>query len=152
MPIDSTGKKKSKTSLPFFCQILFFQCIIVINNDIPRGDAVPRSIPSQIYVRQHQTNYCITVQTKEKFTRVFFFLRFQFFMQNYLNKLTKKLQFQKTNNANRFYGIKQVENLHTIFLSDSILLVYYRQKIKYSGLSDIRFEYNLDFRCFILAS
>ena len=46
-------------------------------------------------------------------------------MRNYLNKLTKILQFQKTNNANRFYGIKQVENLDTIFLSDSILLVYY---------------------------
>ena len=42
------------------------------------------------------------------------------------NKLTKILQFQKTNNANRFYGKKQVENLFTIYLSNSILLVYYR--------------------------
>ena len=62
MPIYSTGKKKSKTSVPFFCQILFCQCIIVINNDIAREDAVPRSTPSRIYVRQHQTNYCITAQ------------------------------------------------------------------------------------------
>ena len=61
---------------------------------------------------------------KKKFTRVFFFLRLQLFMRNYLNKLTKNLQFQKTNKANRFYGKKQVENLHTVFLSDSILLVY----------------------------
>ena len=49
-------------------------------------------------------------------------------MRNYLNKLTKFLQFQKTDNTNRFYGEKQVENLYTIFLSDSILLVYYRYK------------------------
>ena len=47
-------------------------------------------------------------------------------MQNYLNKLAKILQFQKTDNANRFCGKKQVENLYTIFLSDSILLIYYR--------------------------
>ena len=46
-------------------------------------------------------------------------------MQNYLNKLTKILQFKKTTNANRFYGKKQVGNLYTIILSDSILLVYY---------------------------
>ena len=48
----------------------------------------------------------------------FFFLRFQLFMRNYLNKLIKTLQFQKTNIANRFYRKKQVENLYTIFLSD----------------------------------
>ena len=59
---------------------------------------------------------------------VFFFWRFQLFMRNHLNKLTKILQFQKTDNANRFYGKKQVENLYTNFLSDSILLVYYRYK------------------------
>ena len=41
-------------------------------------------------------------------------------------KFTKILQFQKAENANRFYGKKQVENLYTIFSSDSILLVYYR--------------------------
>ena len=35
-------------------------------------------------------------------------------------------QFQKTDNDNLFQGKKQVENLYTIFLSDSILLVYYR--------------------------
>ena len=46
-------------------------------------------------------------------------------MRNYSNKLTKNLQFQKTDNANRLYGEKQVENLYTIFLLDSILLVYY---------------------------
>ena len=49
-------------------------------------------------------------------------------MRNCLNKITKVLQFQKTDNANRFYGKKQVENLYTIFLSDSTLLVYYRYK------------------------
>ena len=49
-------------------------------------------------------------------------------MRNYLNKLTKISQLQKTDNANRFYGGKQVENLYTILLSDSILLVYYRYK------------------------
>ena len=49
-------------------------------------------------------------------------------MRNYLNKLTKILQFQETDNANRFYKKKQVENLCIIFLSDSILLVYYRYK------------------------
>ena len=49
-------------------------------------------------------------------------------MRNYLNKLIKILQFQKTDNANQFYGKKQVENLYTIFLSDSILLVNYRYK------------------------
>ena len=121
MPIDSTGKNKSNTSIPFFCQILFCQCIIVINNDIPRGDAVPRSTPSRIYVRQHQTNYCITVRT-EKITRIFSFCDSEIFMRNYLNKLTKILQFQKTNNANRFYGKKQVENLYTIFLYTCNLL------------------------------
>ena len=47
-------------------------------------------------------------------------------MRNYLKKLTNILQFEKTNNANRFYGKNQVENLYTIFFSDSILLVYYR--------------------------
>ena len=54
----------------------------------------------------------------------FFFLQFQLFMRNHLSKLTKILQFQKTNNADRFYGKKQVENPHTIFLSDSILLLF----------------------------
>ena len=49
-------------------------------------------------------------------------------MRNYLNKLTKILQFKKKNNAYRFYEKKQVENLYIIFLSDSILLVYYRYK------------------------
>ena len=65
---------------------------------------------------------------EKKIYQCFFFLRFQLFMRNYLNKLTKILKFQKTDNANRFYGKKQVENLYTIFLSDSILLVYYRYK------------------------
>ena len=52
-------------------------------------------------------------------------------MRNYLNKLTKNMQFQKTSNFNRFYGKKkQVENLYTIFLSDSILLVYYRYRYR----------------------
>ena len=37
-------------------------------------------------------------------------------------KLTKILQFQKSNNANRFYGKKQIENLHTIFLYTCNLL------------------------------
>ena len=116
MPIDSIRKNKSKIYVLFFCQILFCQSIIVTNNDIPRGDAVPRSTPSRIYVRQHQTNYCITVQTKKKFTRVFSFLQFQLFMRNYLNKLTKISQFQKNDNVNRFHGKKRVENLYTIFL------------------------------------
>ena len=49
-------------------------------------------------------------------------------MRNYSKKLTQMLQFQKTDNANRFYGKKQVENLYTIFLSVSILLVYYHYK------------------------
>ena len=54
-------------------------------------------------------------------------MRFQLFMRNYLIKLTKILQFHKTD-ANRFYGKEQVENLYAIFMSDSILLVYYRYK------------------------
>ena len=38
------------------------------------------------------------------------------------------LQFQKVIMQIDSTGKKQVENLHTIFLSDSILLVYYRYK------------------------
>ena len=68
----------------------------------------------------------VSLSKRKKIYACFFFLRFQLFMRNYLNKLTKILQFQKTNNATGFYGKKQVENLYTIFLSDSILLVYYR--------------------------
>ena len=41
-------------------------------------------------------------------------------------QIDKILQFQKADNASRFYGNRQVENLYTIFLSVSILLVYYR--------------------------
>ena len=36
-------------------------------------------------------------------------------MRNYSNKLTKNLQFQKTDNTNQFYEKKQVEHLYTIF-------------------------------------
>ena len=72
------------------------------------------------------TELTIVSLSKRKKKLPVFFLRFRFFMRNYLNKLTIILQLQKTNNANRFYGQKQVENLFTIFLADSILLVYYR--------------------------
>ena len=44
---------------------------------------------------------------KKKIYQCFFILRFQLFMRNYLNKLTEILKFQKTNNANRFYGEKK---------------------------------------------
>ena len=70
----------------------------------------------------------LSLSKRKKIYPCFFFLRFQLFIRNYLNKLTKILQFQKTNNANRFSGNKQVENLYTIFLSDSILLVYSLQR------------------------
>ena len=49
-------------------------------------------------------------------------------MRNYLNKLRKILQFEKTDDANRFHRRKKVENFFMIFLSDSILVVYYRYK------------------------
>ena len=58
------------------------------------------------------TNHC---PKDKKIQPCFFFLRFQLIMRNYLNKLTIILQFQKTNNANRFDGKKHVENLYTIF-------------------------------------
>ena len=45
------------------------------------------------------------------FLKYLFFLRFQLFMQNYLKKLTKIMQFQKTNNANRFYWKKTSRKL-----------------------------------------
>ena len=49
-------------------------------------------------------------------------------MRNYLNKLIEILQFKKTDSPNRFKEKQQVENPYNIFLSDSILLVYYRYK------------------------
>ena len=47
-------------------------------------------------------------------------MRFQLFMRNYLNKLTKILQFQETDNANRFYG-KNTGKFFFRFDSDTIV-------------------------------
>ena len=57
----------------------------------------------------------VSLSKQKKIYLCFFFLRFQLFMRHYLNKLTKILQFQKTNNANQFYGKKQVETSKPFF-------------------------------------
>ena len=58
----------------------------------------------------------VSLFKQKKFTLVLF-LRFQLFMRNYLNELTKILQFTKTDSVNRFYGKKTSRKpLHHFFV------------------------------------
>ena len=68
----------------------------------------------------------VSLSKKKKNLPMFFLFAIPIVYVKLSKQIKKILQFQKTNNANWFYGKKQVENLFTIFLSDSILLVYYR--------------------------
>ena len=59
--------------------------------------------------------FVLLSKRKKKNLPVFFLLAIPIVYAKLFKQINKILQFQKTNNANRFYGKKQVENFYTIF-------------------------------------
>ena len=68
----------------------------------------------------------VSLSKRKKNLPVFFIFAIPIVYAKLFKQINKKFAISKSDNANRFYGKKQVKNLYTIFPSDSILLVCYR--------------------------